>query len=198
MSKVIHGVDAPLGSRSVVGKTVDPVDNGISHVEVTGCEVDLCTKCHGTVLELAVPHSFEQIKALLDRSVAEGALSGSIDIASHLLHLLGCELADICKALLYEFYGKTVHLLEVFGCVEESVAPVVTEPLDVFLDSIYILFVFLSGIRVIHTKVTKTTVELCSTEVDLVCLGVTYVKVAVRLGRETGMHLLAVASAAFL
>ena len=126
MSEVIHRIDAPLSACSVVGKVIDPVDNRVSHVEVTGSEVDLGSESHLTVLKLAGSHSLKEIKALFDRSVSVRGDSGSLCIASHISHLVRCKLADISEAFLDEFDRKSVHLLEILGSVEESVIPVVS------------------------------------------------------------------------
>ena len=105
---------------------VDPVDNRVSHIEVAGSEVDLRTESHLSVLEFAGSHSLKEIKALFDRSVPVRGDCGSLCIAPHVSHLVGCKLAYISEAFFDEFDSKSVHLLEILGSVEESVIPVVT------------------------------------------------------------------------
>ena len=126
MSEVVHGVDAPLCACSVVRQVIDPVDNRVSHVEVAGSEVDLCTESHLSVFEFAGSHSLKEIKALFDGSVSVRGDCGSLCVASHVSHLVGCELANVSEALVDEFDSKFIHLLEILGSVEESVIPVVT------------------------------------------------------------------------
>ena len=60
--------------------------------------------------------------------------------------------------------------------------------MDIFLDGIDVLHVFLCGVRVVHAQVTDTVKALCGAEIDVDRLGVADVQVAVRLRRETGMH----------
>jgi hypothetical protein len=57
--------------------------------------------------------------------------------------------------------------------------------LDVFLDGIHILHVLLGGVGVVETQVANAAVVLGDAEIQAYSLGVTYVKVAVRLRRET-------------
>ena len=61
MCEVVHRIDAPLCACSVMRQVIDPVDNGISHVEVAGCEIDLGAERHLAVLEFAGSHSLEEV-----------------------------------------------------------------------------------------------------------------------------------------
>ena len=68
--------------------------------------------------------------------------------------------------------------------------------MNIFLDGIDVLHVFLCGVRVVHAQVTDAVKSLCGAEIDVDRLGVADVQVAVRLRRETGVHLHAFAAAA--
>ena len=114
MCEVVHRIDAPLCACSVVRQVIDPVDNGVSHVEVTGCEIDLSTESHLSVFEFSGSHSLEKIKALFNWSVAVRGDCGSLCVASHVTHLVGCEFAYISETLVDELDREFIHLLEVF------------------------------------------------------------------------------------
>ncbi len=90
-----------------------------------------------------------------------------------------------------QLHRVLIHLLKVVRGVEEAVAPVVPQPVDVLLDGVYEFLVLLGGVCVVHAKITDTAVLLRRTEVHKDGLGVTDVQIAVRLGRKTGMDLLA-------
>ena len=197
VSEVVHGVDAPLVTGSVMRQVIDPVDNWVSHVEVARSEVDLGTESHLSVLKFAGSHSLKQIKAFFDGSVTVGALCRSLCIASHVAHLFGSKLADVSETLFDKLNGITVHLLEIIGSIEESVIPVVAEPVDVFLDSLNEFLILFGGVCIIHSEVAETAVFLGCAEVDLQSFSVADVKIAVRFGRKSGVDLFTVDSSAF-
>ena len=106
-----------------------------------------------------------------------------------LLELLGCQLADISQALLDQLDSILVVLLEVVGTVEETIAPVEAQPVDIFLDSINVLDIFLCGVGVVHTQIADTAELLSCAEVDPQRLAVADVQVAVGLRGETGVYM---------
>ena len=111
--KVVHRVNAPAVARAVVVHAVDSVDNGVAHVEVARGKVDFRAESHASVGKFARSHSLEQVKAFLNRSVAEGAFRGGGGVAAVLAHLFGGKFADIGKTLFNQLDGEVIHLLEV-------------------------------------------------------------------------------------
>ena len=59
----------------------------------------------------------------------------------------------------------------------------------IFLGSVNILGVFPGGVRVVHTQVADAAVLLGGAEIYDKRLAVADVQIAVRLGREAGVHL---------
>ena len=96
-----------------------------------------------------------------------------------------------------QFHGVLVVLLKVVGAVEEIVAPVEAQPVDIFLDGVHELHIFLGGVGVVHTQVAKATKLLGGAEVDGQRLAVANVQIAVGLGGKTGVYGLAGITAAF-
>ena len=189
MGVVVHGVDAPLVPGAVMAGVVDAVDDRVPHVEVAGGQVDFRPQGVAAVLELPGPHAAEQIKAFLLGPVPVGALGGGGQVAAHLLHLLGGQLADVGQALLDELLGPLVHSLKVVGGIVEPVVPVIPQPVDVLLDGVHILHVLLDGVGVVHAQVADAPKALGRAKVDVDGLGVANVQVAVGLGWEAGVHL---------
>ena len=197
MSKVVHGVDAPLVALAMVMHVTDSVNNRITHIEVAGSQVDLGTQGHCVVRELTGTHPGKQVQTFLDGTVTIGGSRGGIQIAAELLCLLRGQLADICQALLDQLNGILVVLLEVVGAVEETITPVKAQPVNVFLDRVNELHILLGGVGIVHTQVTHTAELLGSAEVDDQCLAVADVQIAIGLGGKTGMHSSAFIAAAF-
>jgi hypothetical protein len=126
-------------------------------------------------------------KAFLDRTVAiwAGSTRGSRST------LLGCNflcslLVDISMSLLDHPYSKLPQLFKVVWSIID-VAPLKAEPLDVLEDIFYVFVVFLTWVGVIKSEVADTLVFFGYTEVHADGLGVTDVKVAVRLWWKTGL-----------
>ena len=65
-------------------------------------------------------------------------------------------------------------------------APIEPEPAHVLLDRVDVLLLFLDGVRVVEAQVTPAAELLRDAEIEADRLGMTDVKVAVRLGREAG------------
>ena len=141
--------------------------------------------------ELAVFHALEEVEVFLDRAVAPRASRGGVRIAAVFAELLGTQLADVGKTLFNEGDRKLVGLFKVIGAVEEAVAPREAEPLDVLLDSVDVLGVLLRGVCVVHTEICDSAEALGGAEVYAQRLAVTYMQIAVRLGRKARVNGLA-------
>ena len=194
--EVVHGIDAPRVARAVVVHTVDAVDNGVAHVEVARREVDFGAERHAAVGELARAHTAEQVEAFLNGTVAERADGGGARVAAVFAHLFGRQLADVGETLLDQLHREAVHLLKILGGVEEAVAPVKAEPVNVLPDGVNVLHVLFGGIGVVHAEVADAVVFFGGGEVDADRLGVADVQIAVRLGRKTGVYGFALVAAA--
>ena len=62
---VVHGIDAPLIPRAVMGGVQDAVDDGVAHVDVGGSHVDLRAQALFAVLVLARLHLLEELQIFL-------------------------------------------------------------------------------------------------------------------------------------
>ena len=118
-------------------------------------------------------------------------------VAAVFPELLGREFAHVSKAFADELQRILVGLLEIIRTVEEAIAPVEAQPVDVLHDGIDVLGVFLGGIGVIHAQVADAAKVLSCTEVNGKGLAVADMQITVRLGRKAGMHLHAFKTSAF-
>ena len=188
MGKVVHGVNAPLVPLAVMVHMPDPVDDWVAHIEVAGGQVNLGPEGIAVVLKFAVPHPTEKIQALFNRTVPVGGDGGSIQISPVLLELLGSQLADIGQSLLNQLHRVLVVLLKIVGAVEEAVAPIEAQPVDVLLDGLHKLHVLFRGVGVVHPEIAQTTILLRCAKIDDQSLAVADVKVTVGFRGEPGMH----------
>ena len=166
----------------------DAVHDGVAEEHVGVCHVDLGTQHLRAVGELAVLHAHEQIEVFLHRAVAPRRLLARLrDGASREAYLLLSLVVDVCQPLFDKGYGPVVELVEIIRRVALH-GPVESQPFDIAFDRIHVLDILLHGIGVVETQVALASVFLGETEVDADALGVTYVQIAVRFGRETGLY----------
>ena len=196
MGEVVHGEDAPFGALAVMLDIADAVEHRVSHVEVAAGQVDLGPEGVAPLLKFARAHPTEEIQTLLDGTVAPGADSGTGGVAPVFLELLRGQLAHVGQPLLDQLNGVFIGLLKVVRAVEQPVAPVEAKPVDILLDGIDVLSVLLGGVGIVKAQVTDAAKMLCRAEVDGQRLAVADMQIAVGLGRETGVHLHAVAGTA--
>ena len=185
--EVVHWISVPLGTCTVVRSLDDAVHDWVAEVHVWISHVKLRTEYHTSFYSLRSVHFLKESKAFLNRTVAiwAGSTRGSRST------LLGCNflcslLVDISMSLLDHPYSKLPQLLEVVGSIID-VAPLKAEPLDVLEDIFYVFVVFLTWVGVIKSEVADTLVFFGYTEVHADGLGMTDVKVAVRLWWKTGL-----------
>ena len=188
VGEIVHREDAPLRALPVVLNVADAVEHRVAHVEVAACEIDLRAQRILAFGELPGAHPREEIKRFFDRAVAVRADGGVRRVAAVSGKLLGRQLADVGEALFDEADGELVGFLKVVRAVEKAVAPVEAEPADILLNGIDELGVLLGGVGVVHAQIAETAELLRRAEVDAQRLAVADVQIAVRLGRETGVH----------
>ena len=189
VGKVVHGEDAPLGPLTVVLDIPDAVEHRVPHIEVAAGQVDLGPQGVLALRELAVLHPLEQVQALLDGAVPPGRAGGGVHIAPVLLELLRRELTDIGQSLFDEAHRQLIGLVKVVAAIEEAVAPVKAQPVDVLLDGLHVLHVLLGGVGIVHPQVADAAELLRRAKVDDQRFAVPDVQIAVGLRRKTGMDL---------
>ncbi len=187
VGKVIHGVDAPFVAQAVVVLMVDAVEHRVPHVEVATAQVDFGPQGYICRWGTPRPSSGRRGPALLHRPVPPGRAGRGVHIAPIFPELLRSQGADVGQPLFDELHGILVHLLKVVGGIEEAIPPVIAQPVDVLLDGLHVLHIFLGGIGVVHAEVAQATVFFSGAEVDKDGLGMPDVEVAVGFGREAGV-----------
>ena len=100
-------------------------------------------------------HLFQTGPGFLQAGVRVRAVSvpGRVGDASVFLELFGGEVADIGLAFFNEAHSIFIHRVEIVGGPIDVVAPVVTEPFDVFLDGVDIFNVFSFRVGVVKAQV---------------------------------------------
>src|SRR3990170_3551979 len=78
VGKVIHRIDAPLGTCSVVGYSLDAVEDRIPHQDVWRVHINSGAKDMGSILEFACPHTHKQVQVFFDGTVPVGAFPSRV------------------------------------------------------------------------------------------------------------------------
>ena len=196
VGKVVHRIDAPLVALPVVMHVADAVDDGVAHVEVAGGQIDLGAQRAAALGELAVFHARKQVEIFLDRAVAVRRDGGLADLAAVLTELLRGQIADVGQPLFDELDRELVVLFKIIRAIEEAVAPVKAQPVNVLLDRVDVFGVLLRRVRVVHAQVAQAAEFLRGAKVDRQRLAVADVQISVRLRREPGVNGLALKPAA--
>ena len=187
MGEVVHGIDAPFGALAVMLNVADAVDDRVAQVEIAACQVDLCPEGSGALGEFTLAHPLEQVQIFLDGAVTVGGDGGLADVAAVFPELVRRQVADVGQTLFDQLHGVFVVFFKIIGAVEEAVAPVKAQPVDVVLDRLDVLRVLLGRVGVIHAQIAQAVEFFRGAEVDAQGLAVADVEIAVRLRREAGM-----------
>ena len=194
VGEIVHRIEAPIVSGSVVVGPLDAVEQRVPHVHVGVRHVDFGAQ-HAMAIGMdAVPHFLEEAQVLLYRTVAVGAV-GSGRGGRPLLrgHLLGGLMIHVGLAELDEFDGKAIELFEMVAGVELTAIPVISEPRHIPTDGVHVFLVLLFGIGVVEAEVDEALVFLGEPEGEADGLGVPDVQVSIGLRRESRVDALVLA-----
>ncbi len=189
VGKVIHRVDFPCSPGAVVGMLYDAVHDGVAEMHVVRRHVYFGAKDSCSFLKFSGIHSHEQVKVFLDWAVAVRAFGAGSGRGAFLSgNLFRCLVVNVGFSFLDHAHGEVKELGKVVRRIIFSVAPVKTEPVDVFTDRVYIFHIFLDGVGVVETEVAGSAEFLGNAEVHADGFGVTDVEIPVGFGWETGVE----------
>ena len=189
MREVVHGVDAPGIASAVMGRVQDAVHDRIAHIDVWGGHVDFGPQSFAAIREFACAHAFKQIKILLNRAVAPGAVLAGLGQSSAVLpHLIRTEFIHVSKTLFDQLQRHLVEGLKVIRGIIFAVTPIKPQPMDIFFDGIDIFHVFFYRIGVIVAQVGQPAIIFSHAEVNAESFGMTNMQIAVGFRWKAGMH----------
>jgi hypothetical protein len=115
MRVVVGGIQAPLAAGLVMDHAVaDAVEHRVAQVDVRRGHVDLRPQRAGAVRELAGTHARNRSRFSSTAAIAIGAVAAGLGEGAAIgARLLGAEVADIGQALLDQFDGEAIELLEI-------------------------------------------------------------------------------------
>ena len=153
MRVVVHGINAPLISGSVMLRVQNAVHHRIAHVQVRRSHIDLRPQSTRAIGKFSGAHALKQIKILFDRPVAIRAIFAGFRQSTAVLPNFICrQIVDVRLAFLDQFDCPFVKLIEIIGGVEQTV-PLKAEPVHIRLDRLDVLGFFLLGIGVVEAEI---------------------------------------------
>ena len=103
--------------------------------------------------KLTGAHALQQIEIFSDAAITIRAVfSGLGQRAPITSNLIRIKAVDVSSAFLDQLSRGCIQIVEIIRCMRQPVFPVEPKPAHVVDDRIYILLVFLAGIRVIETQ----------------------------------------------
>ena len=114
MSIVIHRIDAPLVTCSVVMCMENAVKERIAEKHVRMCHVYLCTKHTLSFSIFSITHAAEKLEVFFYAAVSVRTLcTRLLDCTSTCTDFLLCLIIYICKPLLDQFLSPIIELIEI-------------------------------------------------------------------------------------
>ena len=189
MSKVIHRINAPGITCSVMCHMCDTINNRVTHVHVRRSHIDFGTKDFLAISVFAFFHFFKKLKILFYRTVAVWAFLARLCQGSAVLtDFIGSQIADISFSLLDQFDSGFIHLSEIIGSEEKSVLPIGTKPFNVSLNRFYKLTFFFGRVGIIKTHIKLAIVFLSKSIIQKNGFGMSDMEVSIRLRWEAGVY----------
>ena len=188
MSIVIHRIEAPLVTCTVVMSVDDTIKERVTEKHVRMCHVNLRTKHLLTFRILSSLHFTEKLEIFLYATVTVRALcSRHLHSTTAGTDFLLCLIINISETLPDEFLCPLIELVEIVGSIA-LVLPLESEPFDVFLDRVYIFGILLYRICIVKAEIGLSAIFLGKSEIDSDTLRMTDVKISVRFRREAGHY----------
>ncbi len=167
----------------------DAVHDGVAEVHVGRSHVDFGSQHSCAFVELSGVHPLEEVKVFFYAAVAVGAFGAGHCRSAFLSgDLFGCLIVDISLSFFDKTYREIVELREIVRRIVFAVAPVETEPVDIFTDRVNVFDIFFYGVGVVESQVTGAAEFFGDAEVHADGFGVSDVEIAVRLGRKAGVE----------
>ena len=189
MSEVIHRINAPGVSGSVVSHVSYTVDNRVTHVHIRRCHVDLGTKNFFSIGIFAGFHFFKKLKVFFNRTIAVWTFFTRLCQSSAVLtDFIGSQVADISLSFFDQFDGCFVHLSEIIGSEEKSVLPVGTKPFDISFNRFYKFTFFFCRVRIIKTHIKLAVVFFGKSVIQKNGFGMPDMEVSIRFRWEAGVY----------
>ena len=189
MRKIVHGIYIPLRTRTMVRVFYNPIHNRVAHVHIRRSHIDFRPQYHRTFFKFALIHALEQIEIFFYGTIAIRATYSGLCRCSLLLgDLFRSLLIYISISLLYHTQCQIIQLREIIRCIIKTISPVKAQPVNIFHNRIDIFHIFPGRIGIVKTQITCSSIFRGNPEIHANSLCMTYMQIAVRLGRKPSIQ----------
>ena len=187
MGEIIHWVNRPGISRTMVVHLANTVERWIPQMNVGRSHVDLGSQGFGAILEVAPLHGFQKGEVLLHTAFTAWALLARSRGCPASAHEIFCgQVAYVGFSRANQLLSIAVELFKIVAGIKRFIPPLKTQPRHILHDGIHILGVLTSGIGIIKAKVAGPLRLLGNAKIQTDGLGVTDVEVTVGFRRKPG------------
>ena len=196
VSPVVHRVNAPFVAGMMVRGMPDTIEHRITKPDIGRVDIDLCPQRPRPVRKFAGFHPFKQVTIFRNGTIAKTAFFSE---TTKLVGLFRRHVIDVTFAFVYQLERELVKPIEVIRSIKRRapkifIGPIIDEPVDIGHDGIDILGFFLGRIGVVHPNVADAVELVRDPEVQADRLGMTDVKITIRLRWKAGDNLGVVSS----
>ena len=185
VSEVVHRIDAPLVSGTVMRGMLDTVKKRIAEHHIRACHIDLGPEHLFTVSIFSVTHLAEKPEVFLHAPVPVRTLhTRFVHSATPLADFLLSLVINISQTLLYQFFSPCIKLVEIVRSIFFLV-PLEPKPLNILFNGIHIFGILFGRIGIVKTKICLAAIFLRQTEVYADAFRMPEMQITVRLRRKT-------------
>ena len=159
MRKIIHRINAPGITLSVVMHMSHAVKNRISHIDIGRSHVDLGTQHHSSVRNISAAHFFKQSKIFIDAPIpVRTVCTRGCQRPACFPDLICGKFTDIGFSVSDKLNGAFIHTLKIIRGKVQVLTIVCAQPLNILFDRIDKLFLLFSRVRIVKTQIELTPI----------------------------------------
>ena len=134
----------------------------------------------GAIIELALPHPGKHVQIFFHCTASIGTIGARFGKCStEHPYLISVQAANVGVAGLDEIDSERIELLEIIGGIEQTVAPVESQPANIVNDRFHVLRGLARRVRIVQPEIAGAVVLLGKAEVETNRLGVSDMKIAI-------------------
>ena len=188
MCEIVHRVYAPLIARTVMVCVLYTVYQRVAQQQIGVRHVYPGTQRFFAVLILACFHIFKQLQVLFYAAVAVRAIRSRRHCRSFCSrYFFRCAVIYVSQSFLYQGNCKCIQLIKIVTGIK-FIIPGKSQPLYIILYAFYIFGFFCHWVGIVKPQITFTAIFFRQPEVEADGGSMSYMQVAIRLRRKTGMH----------
>lgn len=167
MREIVHGINAPLVTLTMMRRVQHAVNNGVAHIDIRTRHINLRTQNERAVSDASCAHIFEQREVFFHAAIAVGARTPRLSQrAAVFAHLFRRKIIDVREPFADQRQRRLVHNGEVIRSVQDIEIRSVKQPFHIRDNRIDVLLLFFGRIGIIETQIAFAVILFRETEVE--------------------------------